>query len=155
MAKDIFGGLMKSFGAFMPKDDPDIKAFQAQTEITDLENREQELYAEIGKKEFPRIQDNPEYSTLVQELVTLQKNLQTARFELQRVQSEKAEKDLLEKEGLLSRTCSNCDFLNPEGVKFCQECGSSLGKANKIKCPNCNTDYPPGTRFCGECGNQL
>ncbi|HZK25469.1 MAG TPA: zinc-ribbon domain-containing protein [Oscillospiraceae bacterium] len=155
MTDNIFGDLVKSLGSFMPNDDPDIKLFQAQTEISSLEHREQELFGEIGRKEFPHICEQPEYSEIVQELATLQKKLQTARSTLQKVQSEKAEQDRLEKEKLLSRTCSHCDTVNPEGVQFCQECGAKLGSSNKPVCPQCSTEYQAGTRFCGHCGSKL
>jgi DNA repair exonuclease SbcCD ATPase subunit len=155
MANDLFSGLVKNFAAFMPKDDPQTKVFQVQTEISDLENREQELYVQIGKKVYASICKKPEYSEIVQELTTIQRRLENARAELQRVQNEKEEKDRQEKEELLSRTCSNCDTVNPEGLKFCQECGTKLGQTEKYQCPNCSTDYLPGTRFCGECGIKL
>lgn len=155
MANDLFGGLMKNLTAFMPKDDPNTKIFQTQTEISDLENREQELYVEIGKKVYASICDQPEYREIVQELASIQKRLAITRSELQRIQNEKAEKDRQEKEDLFSRTCSNCEAVNPEGQKYCQECGSKLGRAANNQCPKCGATYPAGTRFCGECGSPL
>ncbi len=47
--------------------------------------------------------------------------------------------------------CSNCDFENPEGMKFCGQCGSPLIK----QCSNCGFTNPPGFKFCGECGTSL
>jgi ribosomal protein L40E len=47
--------------------------------------------------------------------------------------------------------CPNCQFENPEGVKFCGECGSKIEKI----CPNCNSSNPPQFKFCGECGHNL
>jgi ribosomal protein L40E len=155
MANELFSGLVKNFAAFMPKDDPNTKIFQAQTEINDLENREQELYVQIGKKVYAKICEEPEYSEIVQELATIRRRLESAHSELQRVQDEKEEKERQEKEVLLSRTCSNCDTVNPEGPKFCQECGAKLGRAEKYECPKCSADYLPGARFCGECGTKL
>jgi hypothetical protein len=79
MANDIFGGLMKGLGAFMPKDDPNVKLFQSQTEISDLQNKELELYAEIGRKVFPEVRSRAEYADLVEELTFTQKRLRTGR----------------------------------------------------------------------------
>jgi len=47
--------------------------------------------------------------------------------------------------------CPECRFENPEGMKFCGECGSKLEKI----CPNCNLSNPPKFKFCGECGHDL
>jgi class 3 adenylate cyclase/DNA-binding transcriptional ArsR family regulator len=47
--------------------------------------------------------------------------------------------------------CPKCQFENPEGMKFCGECGVKLEKT----CPKCNSSNPPGFKFCGECGHNL
>jgi uncharacterized OB-fold protein len=49
-------------------------------------------------------------------------------------------------------TCSSCGHVNPEGTKFCQECGGKLGASGKTFCTSCGCELAPGTRFCGECG---
>jgi class 3 adenylate cyclase/tetratricopeptide (TPR) repeat protein len=47
--------------------------------------------------------------------------------------------------------CPNCRFENPEGMKFCGECGSKL----ELKCPNCGFGNALSFKFCGECGHKL
>ncbi len=47
--------------------------------------------------------------------------------------------------------CLKCQFENPEGMKFCGECGAKLEKI----CPDCNFSNPPNFKFCGECGFDL
>ncbi len=47
--------------------------------------------------------------------------------------------------------CSNCGTENPEGLKFCNQCGTPL----KARCANCGFDNAPGARFCGDCGVPL
>ena len=47
--------------------------------------------------------------------------------------------------------CPKCQFDNREGVKFCEECGTSL----ELECPNCGARVSPGRKFCGECGQKL
>lgn len=155
MANDLFGGLMKGIGAFMPKDDPNVKLFQSQSEISDLQSTELELYAKIGKKVFPDIKDREEYSDLVAELNFTQRKLQAVQEELAAAQNIKSEQEQKEQEQLRSRTCPNCDTVNPEGVKFCQECGARLNPSTKVRCQECGAEFPAGTRFCGECGRQL
>ncbi|MCZ6784170.1 MAG: zinc ribbon domain-containing protein, partial [Proteobacteria bacterium] len=50
-------------------------------------------------------------------------------------------------------TCPGCSFENPEGMKFCGECGQALHIATD--CPGCGFENPPGFKFCGECGVTL
>ena len=47
--------------------------------------------------------------------------------------------------------CPKCQFDNPEGAKFCNECGNSL----EITCPKCSKANPPGSKFCNGCGQDL
>ena len=47
--------------------------------------------------------------------------------------------------------CPKCQFENPEGVKFCGECGVKLERI----CPKCDSSNPPQFKFCGECGHKL
>jgi len=47
--------------------------------------------------------------------------------------------------------CPKCQFENPEGIKFCGECGTKLERL----CPSCNSSSPPNFKFCGECGHKL
>ncbi|MGA9722128.1 MAG: adenylate/guanylate cyclase domain-containing protein [Candidatus Binatus sp.] len=47
--------------------------------------------------------------------------------------------------------CSSCEFENPEGRKFCSECGAVLQHC----CPQCGADNAPTAKFCGECGAPL
>ncbi len=47
--------------------------------------------------------------------------------------------------------CPQCQHENPEGVKFCNECGSRL----EFSCASCGQVNPPGAKFCNNCGQQL
>src|SRR5262245_56042338 len=47
--------------------------------------------------------------------------------------------------------CASCGFENPEGMKFCEECGTKLVRA----CPSCGQQVRPTAKFCGECGAPL
>src|SRR5262249_32863825 len=50
-----------------------------------------------------------------------------------------------------SMQCARCGVENPEGKKFCQQCGSSLTH----RCPSCESENLPGAKFCGDCGMVL
>ncbi|MBI4763916.1 MAG: AAA family ATPase [Deltaproteobacteria bacterium] len=47
--------------------------------------------------------------------------------------------------------CPKCQMENPEGRKFCRECGTKLS----LVCPNCQYENAPGDKFCGECGQTI
>ena len=49
--------------------------------------------------------------------------------------------------------CRSCGHENPEGGKFCGECGSSLQVT--AACPRCGSSNPEGVKFCHECGQRL
>lgn len=44
--------------------------------------------------------------------------------------------------------CTNCHFENPDGIKFCGNCG----KPQHLLCSSCGFENPPGFKFCGNCG---
>jgi len=149
MANDIFGGLFKGLSSFMPQDDPNTKLFTLGTELNDLQKQETELYATIGKRMFDSISSNPAYSDIVMEIQTVQRRINQIQNQLKAAQQEKEAADRKAEE----LRCPDCGIENPEGVKFCKECGAKM--AITAPCSQCGTVNPPQTRFCGECGNKL
>ncbi len=47
--------------------------------------------------------------------------------------------------------CTNCDYENPPGNRFCGKCGSRIAKT----CPACGDLNPLAFKFCGQCGAAL
>jgi class 3 adenylate cyclase/tetratricopeptide (TPR) repeat protein/ABC-type thiamine transport system ATPase subunit len=47
--------------------------------------------------------------------------------------------------------CSACGALNPEGKRFCADCGVPL----PVSCAACGASNAPRNRFCGDCGAAL
>jgi predicted ATPase/class 3 adenylate cyclase len=47
--------------------------------------------------------------------------------------------------------CSSCGSSNPEGKRFCGDCGAPLVRV----CPACASANPPGNKFCADCGQPL
>jgi predicted amidophosphoribosyltransferase len=47
--------------------------------------------------------------------------------------------------------CRKCQTENPDGMKFCVECGNKL----EAICPKCGFGNAPSHKFCGECGHNL
>jgi len=46
--------------------------------------------------------------------------------------------------------CARCQTDNPEGNKFCRQCGVSLSPT----CPHCGAFVHPDDTFCGQCGRK-
>ena len=44
--------------------------------------------------------------------------------------------------------CPSCREQNPEGSRFCLQCGASFG----ARCRECGAELPAGARFCNQCG---
>ncbi len=47
--------------------------------------------------------------------------------------------------------CPNCQIANPEGARFCFNCGTAM----QIACSNCGTQLAPAARFCFNCGQPV
>ncbi len=51
--------------------------------------------------------------------------------------------------------CGNCGAENPQGAKFCNECGKELPRAMQKTCKRCGADNAPEMTTCGNCGAPL
>jgi class 3 adenylate cyclase/tetratricopeptide (TPR) repeat protein len=47
--------------------------------------------------------------------------------------------------------CQSCGTENPDGARFCMECGSALDR----HCPSCGESVPARARYCPNCGTAL
>ena len=56
--------------------------------------------------------------------------------------------------GEKSTFCPRCGHENPQGNKFCNNCGSLL-TPQEIECPKCGHKNDPTSKFCGGCGASL
>src|SRR5215470_16424183 len=48
-------------------------------------------------------------------------------------------------------TCLRCQAENPDGTRFCGQCGTAL----VVPCAACGAANPPAHKFCGQCGAAL
>ena len=145
------GGLMKGLTNFMPQDDPKTQLLKLQSEVSDLKKQETDLYTEIGKKAVAQY-GLESFGDMADRMKLIRSNIAAAEVMLKEAQGIAEEKERAEKAEKAGRTCSACGYVNPEGTKFCQECGGKLGDA---KCPSCCADNSPGVKFCNECGTRL
>lgn len=160
MAGDLFGnlggslgGLVKGLSNLMPQDDPNVKVLNANSALSDLRKKENELYCEIGRKAFEAggeaayPEEGARLTILNADITAAEEALSVAKAEME------AAKAAAEAEE--ANPCPGCGAQNGPGVKFCQECGSPLSSGGKTFCTNCGTENPPGTKFCGSCGTKL
>ena len=144
----IFGGLAKSV---VPKDTPEGKLLNAQSELADLQKQESEILLEIGKQAYERNpsawQQNAKLQLIRQNIEAAQATLDEAKTAQQAAEAAKAAEDA-------KGRCPGCGHKNDEGIKFCQECGTPLGGAPSRHCTSCGMELSPGIRFCGGCGAQ-
>lgn len=163
MAGDLFGnlsnlggglgGLMKGLSNFMPADDPNTQLIKLQSEVSDLKKQETEIYIEIGKKAVEKY-GLESFGDVADRMKLIQANLASAEGKLSTAKGEAESRESAEKAARAERTCSQCGHENPEGTKFCQECGSKLGMQANI-CPSCGAGNSAGVKFCQECGTKL
>ena len=154
MASDLFGalgGLAKGLSSFMPQDDPGMAQFTAQSDVSSLRKQESEIYAEIGKNVVA--QQGPDaFGELGAKLKLVQMNLASAEGRLSAMQQKAKEAEAAAEAARAALRCPSCGWDNPEGTKFCQECGSQLGTPRGSFCVSCGMELAAGTRFCGGCG---
>ncbi|MFS2806740.1 zinc ribbon domain-containing protein [Parabacteroides distasonis] len=129
---DILTGFVKGLSGFMPQDDPDVKIFNAQTEMKELSEKEEKIYARLGRQVY-ETDGGENYPEIKAELDLLVANKQAAESRLQAACDEKAALERAEAEERACReadeqahSCPNCGAYNPEGTNFCQECGTRL-----------------------------
>lgn len=164
---DILTGIVKGLSGFMPQDDPDVKIFNAQTEMKEFSEKEEKIYARLGRKVY-ETDGGENYPEIKAELDLLVANKQAAESRLQAAREEKAALERAEAEERARReaeeqahSCPNCGAYNPEGTNFCQACGTRLAQpaqpatAAKRFCPNCGTEVIAGHRFCSGCGTKM
>lgn len=158
---DILTGIVKGLSGFMPQDDPDVKIFNAQTEMKEFSEREEKVYARLGRQVY-ETDGGENYPEIRAELDLLAANKQAAESRLQaaleRAEAEERARREAEEQ---AHSCPNCGAYNPEGTNFCQECGTRLTQpvqqapAAKRFCPNCGTEVIAGHRFCSGCGTKM
>jgi hypothetical protein len=143
----LMGGLAKS--GLVPKDTPEGKLLGIQAELADWKKQENELLLEIGRQAYER---DPSAWPQDEKLHFLRQEIEASEAAIQEIQQEIEQAEAAKAAADAIGRCPNCGHQNPEGVKFCQECGTKLVPAGPKHCTSCGAELAPGTRFCGECG---
>jgi len=143
---DIIGGFAKNV---VPKDSAEGKLLNAQSDLSDLKKQEADLLQEIGRQAY---EQNPSAWPQDAKLQLIRQNLQAAESSLKEAEQAQVAADAAKAAEDAVGRCPSCGFKNPDGVKFCQECGASLAAAAPRNCTACGAVIQPGIQFCGECG---
>jgi hypothetical protein len=126
---NLLDGLVKGLSGFLPQDDPDVKIMNAQTELKELGEKEEKVYARLGRQVYAsgRGGDYPETKA---ELDLLAANRQSAERRLQEARSEKEAREraaaLEEVQPAPPRFCANCGAEAKPGSRFCASCGTKI-----------------------------
>ena len=157
MANDLFGGLGNLGGilgglakSVVPKDTPEGKMLNAQSELADLQKQESDILLEIGRQAY---RQNPSAWPQDAKLRLIEQSIAAAEATLNEAKAAQEQADAAKAAEDAKGRCPECGFKNPDGIKFCQECGQKLG-GGKTFCTSCGAELTPGIRFCGECGGR-
>lgn len=85
----IIDGIVKGVAGLMPQDDPDVKIFNAQSELKDFSKKEEMIYARLGKQVY-ETDGGESYPEIKAELDLLTANRQAAEGRLKAAREEKA-----------------------------------------------------------------
>ena len=150
----LFDGLVKGIVNLAPQDNPDVKVFNAQSELKELAEQETKLFAALGKKVYEE-GGKEAYPDITAQLDAL--NIKRDELNAS-IKSAQAEKEAAEKaeEAANGVVCENCGEVNAEGCKFCSSCGNKLPEAVKKRfCTACGAEVEDGKKFCSGCGNPM
>jgi hypothetical protein len=143
----LVNGLAKS--GLVPKDTSEGKLIVAHSELSDLLKQEADLLLEIGRQAYSQ---DPSAWPQDAKLKLVQENIASARASLDEAKQAQEQAEAAKKEWEEKCRCPNCGYVNSDGMKFCQECGTPLGAAGVKRCASCDAELPPQSRFCGTCG---
>ena len=140
-----------------------IEVGKLNSRVSEAERRIVEKKREIGEYCWARyianIQLDPEVAKLCAAIKEDEALIAKTQAEIRSIKADKAAAPVVVEAGLLR--CQQCGTGNPEGTKFCQECGAKLetpmpaAPVEVATCPSCGFQNPVGTRFCQECGRDM
>lgn len=132
-------------------------------QISDAEKRIVEKKKEIGEycwgQYIANLQIDPEVAKMCAAIKEDEALIAKTQAEIRSIKADKAAAPVVVEAGLLR--CQECGTANPEGTRFCQQCGTKLeipapaAPVEVVTCPGCGFQNPVGTRFCQECGKDM
>ena len=126
---NLLDGLVKGLSGFLPQDDPDVRILNAQTELKELGENEEKVYAHLGRQVFAN-GGGDSYPETKAELDLLAANRQSVERRLQEARGEKNAREraaaLEEVQPALPRFCGNCGARLDANATFCGSCGAKI-----------------------------
>ena len=159
MANNSFSSIGGFFKSRTAPDSPEGKIYNLEKEMNGLSAQQERVYVTIGKLAAQKY-GYDQFGDAGAELSRIDKLLEEKNQELQMLKEEiekrraeaAAAKAAAANAGKAMLVCSACGSQNPEGYRFCQECGAKLEAPVKTFCSACGAELVPGARFCGVCG---
>ena len=118
------------------------------SEISDAENRINQLYTRIGYEIYcaHNADPLPEVATLIEQINTLHDRIDNCRLQIETINA--------------ANRCPNCGAKVKPGMAFCSGCGAPLAQpepqsVEQTLCPACGAPIAPGAAFCTSCGSRL
>jgi len=156
-------GLVKGLASFAPKDDPDVKMYKIQNELKEIKEKEEAIFARLGRRLYEE-NGKEAYPDEAVQLDALAANRAEAEANIAQMKEEKAAREKAEAEARAAkeaaeaeRTCPECGRVNPEGCKFCGDCGTRIPEKVEVSprfCTECGEQVAAGMKFCSSCGTR-
>ncbi|HOO26371.1 MAG TPA: zinc ribbon domain-containing protein [Clostridiales bacterium] len=148
----FFDSIVKGLSELAPQDDPSVKAYRAKNELGELDEKEKELFAALGKRVYED-GGQDKYPDLAVQLEAIAANRAAIQQRILEAEEERLAKEKMEaveedEDGRVR--CPNCETYNPPTNKFCLGCGEKLDPVTY--CVSCGANIAAGSLFCGECG---
>lgn len=165
----LFDGLIKGLASLAPQDNPDRKVFDAQNELKELTEKEDAVFAQLGRRIYEKngAEEYPELTAQLQGFAATRTELNARIEQIQaekeaKEQAERAAREQAEAEAAAARAasgvviCPDCGAEYGEGAKFCSACGTRLPEPAPAKrfCTGCGAEVTEGMRFCSTCGTR-
>ena len=135
----------------VPADTQEDRLPAAQSDITGLQKKENDLLIEIGRQAYT---ENPSVWPQDEELKLISQSIVTAQVVLSESKQVQEDADAVKAAEESKRFCPECGSSNADGIKFCHECGATLASVVPEKCVSCGAVLSAGIRFCGICGEK-
>lgn len=134
-----------------------------------------EQMAKLGEIYYAQYKDNggltPEAVNICMTIDKHNAKIEECQAEIQRINDANAEKRAAKNAGNVHGDgeveCPECHSANPEGTKFCGNCGAKIPEiveaeaveveqeaASKRYCSNCGAEIGKDKNFCSECGTK-
>ena len=186
---DVLGGMAKTIG---DKTGEVIETTKLNSKINSEKNAIAGVYKKIGEYYYQQYKSGvklpKEAASFCVEIDGHNTAIEKAKAEIERIKTETAAAPVQTVAAPVQTpvadgpVCPACGKANPQGMKFCQECGAECGaerdakrgakrgvksdvntdsnakgdeKLKKRSCSSCAAELAPGVQFCNECGTKI